>query len=169
MAQRGKRTVGFGESANIKPPSIIAADLTIIGDIECDGAVHIDGLVEGDVTCGELSIGVRGRLKGHVTARFVKISGDLIGSVQAKRVFVGETSKVIGDVIHEILVVERGAKIEGYVRTAVNVHTTGQVDIREKIGKAVRAARPAQGGPMLFPPPRPGPRPAIEPHPAVKA
>jgi len=123
-------------------PSIISAALRLTGNVECDGVVHVDGAVNGDIRCESLTVGETGSVEGHICASDVEVRGSVKGSVQAKRVIVKAAARVAGDVTHETLVVERGAAVSGFYRTASNVGVTGRVDIRNSIGKGLRNVSP---------------------------
>jgi cytoskeletal protein CcmA (bactofilin family) len=123
-------------------PSIISAALHLTGNVECDGVVHVDGTIDGDVRCESLTVGETGSVDGHICASEVEVRGTVKGSVQAKRVLVKASARIAGDVTHEMLVVERGAAVSGFYRTAKNVGVTGRVDIRNSIGSGLRNMSP---------------------------
>ena len=53
-------------------PSIVSENTKIIGNIISDGIIHIDGHVEGDVSCDELIIGIKGCGKGTLVSGLEK-------------------------------------------------------------------------------------------------
>ena len=55
------------------PPSIISADLHIVGDIEGDGELHIDGRVDGNVRCESLTVGEQGQVEGKIVVTTLKL------------------------------------------------------------------------------------------------
>jgi cytoskeletal protein CcmA (bactofilin family) len=97
-------------------PSIISADLKIVGDLKCSGDVQVDGTVEGDINSRLLIVGSNARIEGSISAETVRISGTVQGEVKAKSVTLDKTAKVTGDVVHENLTMEAGAFLEGGVR-----------------------------------------------------
>lgn len=97
-------------------PSIISADLKVIGDLHSDGDLQIDGTIEGDVESRSLTIGTNATIKGSVSADVARICGTVEGEVKATSVTVAETARVVGDVVHEKLSVETGAYLEGACR-----------------------------------------------------
>ncbi len=97
-------------------PSIISADLKIIGDLKCAGDIQIDGTVEGDIHSRLLIVGAGARIEGSISAETVRVSGAVHGQIKAKTVAMDKTAKVVGDVIHENLTMEAGAFLEGGVR-----------------------------------------------------
>jgi len=65
--------------------STISEDLTITGNVESKGELHLNGRVQGDVCCVALVLGKNAQLEGNVVAEDVMVRGRLIGSVRAKR------------------------------------------------------------------------------------
>lgn len=99
-----------------KAPSILSADLTITGSISSEGEVQLDGVVEGDVRAGSLSIGEEATVKGEVVAESVVVRGRVEGSVRARQVQLAATARIEGDIIHATLAVESGAYFDGHCR-----------------------------------------------------
>ena len=57
--------------------------LTITGNVESKGELHLNGRVQGDVRCVALVLGENAQLEGNVVAEDVMVRGRLIGSVRA--------------------------------------------------------------------------------------
>ena len=94
-------------------PSILSPDFALTGDVVSEGEVQIDGKVDGDVRCTVLTVGVAGCLTGQVFADHALIRGKVEGRIRAHNVTLARTARVIGDIIHESLMIEPGAFIEG--------------------------------------------------------
>ena len=94
-------------------PSLIGADLRIAGDLVSDGDTQIDGSIEGDIRCRQLTIGETAMVKGEILADSVTIAGRVTGQIRARAVKLTRTAQVRGDVYHESLAIEPGAHIEG--------------------------------------------------------
>ena len=94
-------------------PSILSRDSAVTGDLVSDGEVQIDGKVDGNVRCTMLTVGVSGCLSGQVFADYVLIRGKVEGRIRAHNVTLARTARVVGDIIHESLMIEPGAFIEG--------------------------------------------------------
>ncbi len=101
-----------------KAPSILSADLTIVGSITSEGEVQLDGSVEGDVRAGSLTIGEEASVKGEVVAESVVVRGRIEGSLRARQVQLASTARIEGDIIHATLAVESGAYFDGHCRRA---------------------------------------------------
>ncbi len=97
-------------------PSIIAADMKLVGNVESEGEIQIDGTVEGDVVCKSLTVGQNGLINGAVRTDMALIRGRINGEISARSVSLTKTAHVVGDVKHESLMVEPGAFIEGHCR-----------------------------------------------------
>lgn len=104
-------------------PSILSADFTVRGDVVSEGEVQIDGKVEGDVRCATLTVGVSGCLTGQVFADHALIRGKVEGQIRAHDVKLTRTARVIGDIVHESLMIEPGAFVEGRCQRLDSVDT----------------------------------------------
>jgi len=94
-------------------PCIISGGTKILGNIVDGDIIHIDGKMEGDVSCKELIIGVGGMIKGNVEAQSLEIYGELNGSIKAENLFIASTAKFIGDSIYKTIAIEPGAVLVG--------------------------------------------------------
>ncbi len=94
-------------------PSIIAADLRIVGNLICSGSIEIEGEIEGNVSCGRVSVRRTGAIKGDVSADEVHVDGEIRGLVKGKSVAITESGRIIGMVVYESLAVKDGGYIEG--------------------------------------------------------
>ena len=94
-------------------PTILSADFTVTGNLVSEGDVQIDGKVDGDVRCTLLTVGVTGSLTGQVFADHALIRGKVEGQIRAHNVTLTRTARVVGDIVHESLMIEPGAFIEG--------------------------------------------------------
>jgi cytoskeletal protein CcmA (bactofilin family) len=100
----------------VSAPTIISEGLTVTGNLDSDGEVQVDGLVQGDIKSLRLSIGQNGRIVGAVQAERVLIRGRIDGQIRAQEVTLTRTAQVKGDIHHETLTIEPGATIDGHCR-----------------------------------------------------
>lgn len=107
-----KMNTNTAQAASV--PSIISENTQVQGDIISSGIVHIDGQIEGDISCEELVIGIKGVVKGAVTAKNVNLYGCLNGKASAENLFIAKTAKLIGDACHVTIAIEPGAYIDGH-------------------------------------------------------
>ncbi len=95
------------------PPSILSRDLRVTGNLSSAGDMQVDGIVEGDVKSRTLTLGETGVVTGIVEAEQARICGSIKGKLVARSVELTRTAKVFGDIIHQTLSIEAGAKVEG--------------------------------------------------------
>jgi cytoskeletal protein CcmA (bactofilin family) len=96
------------------PPSILASDLKIVGDLTSKGEIQVDGAVEGDIRCQVLVVGQNGMVTGEIIADTVRIHGTVTGQIRSRSVFLAATARMVGDIAHESLAIEPGAFLEGH-------------------------------------------------------
>jgi cytoskeletal protein CcmA (bactofilin family) len=92
---------------------LIAADMTLEGNISGGGEIQIDGVVKGDVRVEHVTVGDGGEVDGGIYAEAVEIRGKVSGSITAKQVRLYGACHVDGDVTHEQLAMETGAFFQG--------------------------------------------------------
>lgn len=94
-------------------PSIIGTSMRVKGDLHSEGAVQIEGEIEGDVLCAEVTVGRSAKIRGQIHAETANIHGDVDGEIRARRVVLSSTAHVVGDIFHEEVAIEAGAYVEG--------------------------------------------------------
>jgi len=97
-------------------PSIISADVVLIGNVTSGGDLQIDGTIEGDIRSTSLTVGDKATINGEIYAEDVVIRGRVMGSIRARRVQLCSTCHVEGNILHEALAVESGAYFDGNCR-----------------------------------------------------
>ena len=93
--------------------SVLGADMAIVGNIEAGADIHVDGRIDGDVTCHALVQGETSEITGAIRAESVRIAGLVRGTVAAREVVVMRTARIEGDIAYDVLTIEQGARIEG--------------------------------------------------------
>jgi len=93
--------------------SLVAEDVRITGNLESQGDLHLDGVVDGDLRVGMLVIGETGGVHGSIHADAVEIRGRVTGVICARRVKLWASARVDGDISHTELCIEAGAHFEG--------------------------------------------------------
>jgi cytoskeletal protein CcmA (bactofilin family) len=98
--------------------SIIGPGMRIQGDCDTDGAVRIEGMVEGNVRAGKaVVVGKEGRIRGDIFTQDAVISGSVEGSIHAEsRLELQGSSQIAGEILAGRMVLEEGAILNGTVR-----------------------------------------------------
>lgn len=121
-------------------PSVIGADLVIIGNMISKGEVQVDGEVQGDLHGSLVQVGEKARITGGIIAEEVVVRGHVMGSIRSKKVMLQASSHVEGDIFHQSLAIEQGAFFEGKSRRSDD--PTAGIQRPELIGSATRPATP---------------------------
>jgi len=95
--------------------SILDARLTVLGDIESDGTVRIEGRLEGSVRRADVVIlGAEASVQGNVSAREVIVSGSVQGNIEAsERAELQPTAVVTGDIQAGAILIHEGGAVRG--------------------------------------------------------
>jgi cytoskeletal protein CcmA (bactofilin family) len=96
-------------------PSIISPDLKVIGNLETEGDLQIEGTVEGDIRAHLLTIGEKATIRGEIVAEDVVVNGHVFGRIRGQKVRLASTGQVEGDILHNTIAIEAGAHFEGSV------------------------------------------------------
>ncbi len=96
--------------------SVLAADLTITGNLKTTGDVVIEGTVDGDIRAHLLTVGETATIRGEIVADDIVINGRVIGRVRGLKVRLTSSAQVEGDIIHKTIAIESGAHFEGSVQ-----------------------------------------------------
>ncbi|WP_086606926.1 bactofilin family protein [Erythrobacter donghaensis] len=93
--------------------SVIGADVVITGNISATADLHIDGTVEGDITCASLVQGEKSEIRGAITAESARMAGTVNGSITARELVILKSARIEGDVHYDALTIEQGAQVDG--------------------------------------------------------
>lgn len=98
--------------------SVVAAGMRIMGDIETNGVVKVEGVIEGAVrSARQVLLGRSGVIHGDIHANDAVLGGKVVGAVIAsERVEIQGTASVEGDIQTRSIVVFEGGSINGAVR-----------------------------------------------------
>ena len=93
--------------------SVIESNLTIDGNLTCQGDLIINGRVHGDVIAQNLTVSELGSLQGNIHAGKVESNGTIAGTITAKEVALGGTSSTHATIKAEKSDIQDGALING--------------------------------------------------------
>jgi cytoskeletal protein CcmA (bactofilin family) len=100
------------------PFSIIASDMTVIGDLETEGVVRVEGRVRGTVRAGSQVLVSEGAvIEGDLQTQEAVIAGQVSGAIHAReRVELQATALVAGDILTPRISIVEGARVTGEVK-----------------------------------------------------
>jgi MSHA biogenesis protein MshM len=112
--------------------SIITEQMTISGNVECQGRVVLEGVLEGSFAGVELTIGATGRISGDIRAKSIDCAGRMEGYVITQNLVLRSSARHVGTVETSQLSVEQGAVLDcalqsGGGETSVTGKETGGV------------------------------------------
>jgi cytoskeletal protein CcmA (bactofilin family) len=93
--------------------SVLGPDVAIKGDLTASADLHIDGKVEGDISCAALVQGEASEIIGVVTAESARLAGKIRGSITATNLVIQKTARIEGDVTYDVVTMEQGAQVDG--------------------------------------------------------
>ena len=115
MFSKNKKNQQVPSNAPRAVPSIISADLKIVGDLSSSGEIQVDGEVTGDIRSKVLLVGETASIKGEIRAETIRVHGHVNGQIRATFVNLAKTAHVVGDILHENLSIQEGAFLEGHI------------------------------------------------------
>ena len=95
--------------------TILAPEIDITGDINVSGNIIVFGKVTGDiVSTGIVNTAKGSRVTGNIKAKSTNISGEVTGNIEVeKKVVLGTTCTLNGNIEAAIITIEEGAKFDG--------------------------------------------------------
>jgi len=114
---QSKKSMDVKKGKEVQPNYVnrICVDTQMVGDMETQHDMRIDGSYEGNVrTAGRLVIGETGRYKGTVQCKFLDVWGEYVGTVNAAEVVSFKMGAIFDGEIHtEKLMMELGVVFNG--------------------------------------------------------
>jgi cytoskeletal protein CcmA (bactofilin family) len=115
------------EQGTVSPPvpkartgSCIGSGMSIIGNVECNGAAQVFGRIEGELRASDLLLGNGAQVEGSVIAQEVTVCGRVKGTVRAVHVKLQNGGVVEGDIFHRSLSIDENSQFEGSSRRVEN-------------------------------------------------
>ncbi|MET3732816.1 bactofilin family protein [Moheibacter stercoris] len=114
---------------NLPIETVIAEGITIQGDILGEGAIRIDGKVEGNVQLSKgVILGEKAEIIGSVKSSEVIVFGKLNGNLECKDLYIKSTGKIDGNILVNAFAVDMGGKYNGNLKMTQN-----EINLNEKL------------------------------------
>lgn len=112
VSPRSTPATNRGASSPIE--STIGPNTHIKGDIQGDGGLRVDGIVEGAIELtGNLVVTESAKIRAEIKANNISVAGAIQGNVTATRMEILDTGRVWGDLTVKSLLVNEGAYFRG--------------------------------------------------------
>jgi cytoskeletal protein CcmA (bactofilin family) len=98
--------------------TVIGDGLKIIGSVNAEGLVEVNGQIEGDLHCASLIVSPKAAIAGSITAERVIVDGRVEGPINGGDVVLKSRAHVVGDIHHQSLTIEKGAYFDGCAKQA---------------------------------------------------
>ena len=124
----------FSSRSSLSSLSIIAKGCRVIGNIESDQSIQIDGFIQGNITTdAEVIVTPTGRVQGEIKGGLVLINGLVEGMCQGNEVSIQTQGKFKGTMQTQQLTIEKGGLLIGENREIEIVEQVSKVISKEKL------------------------------------
>lgn len=95
--------------------NLIGNGTSIVGDINSNGDLRIDGHLKGNITTsGKLVIGPSGKIEGAIVCQNADVSGEIGGKITVNEILsLKSTAKILGDIVTGKISIEPNAVFTG--------------------------------------------------------
>ncbi len=141
----------FGKRGTAGNTTVIGRGARLVGTIELEGEVYIEGECEGTVrTRSHLGLGAGGSVRGELRGKTVSIAGKVLGSIIAEETLhVTSTGAVEGEVFYGKLDVKPGGVIDGKTHQGAPASSDVSVPaLEEEVAEEVAAVADEPSGIM---------------------
>ncbi|WP_018631251.1 bactofilin family protein [Niabella aurantiaca] len=102
---------------NITINTVIDEGMLITGNISGEGAIRIDGKVEGNIDLKEgIILGEKSEVTGSVKSNIIVVHGKLYGNLNCRYLYIKSTGLIDGDIEVGAFEVELGGKYNGTLK-----------------------------------------------------
>lgn len=95
--------------------SVVGPGMEVEGDCRCQGALRVDGRVQGTIRAGKsVVVGEGGEVEGDILTQDAVVAGHVVGSIHAEsRLELREGCRVDGDIRSPSVRLEEGGRVDG--------------------------------------------------------
>lgn len=145
--------VSAGERGAPEPGlSVIAAGMKIIGELDTNGVVKVEGAVSGSVRAErQVLVAKGGIVEGDILTREAVVGGEVRGAIYAdERVEVQATSQIDGDITTKRILLQEGGEVNGHLKMAdpQALNRKAQAQAKAEQATAGQAPQPEQPKPQ---------------------
>ena len=119
MQESPKSTTSIPSSTSMsRSTAVIGATVHIKGDITSEENLIIEGQVDGTISLKghELIIGQSGKANANITAKVIKVDGQVEGDLVGKeKIVISKTGNAKGNIVAPTVILEEGGKFKGSI------------------------------------------------------
>lgn len=133
---------------------MIGPSIVIKGTVSGEEDLVIQGKVEGSVELGahEVSVGQSGQVNADVTAKIVRIDGEVAGDIRGhEKVVISKSGNVRGNIIAPRVTLEDGAIFKGSIDMDPGEDSAGQASPGQSSPRVSLAPEAAEAGDDIAP------------------
>lgn len=106
---------GSNDKIKEKVETVIGPSVQVEGNFIGEGDVIVEGVLSGSLkTKGEVRVGSEAQIKAEIEAQRAEISGEIKGNIKVEEeLLIKSSAKITGNIECKILIVEKGAIING--------------------------------------------------------
>ncbi|MCG8435756.1 MAG: polymer-forming cytoskeletal protein [Gammaproteobacteria bacterium] len=110
--------LGNSKKRNPRMDTLVGPNTKVTGDINFEGGLHVDGVINGNVIALEpdskISVSQHGRIEGEVKVPVIALDGTVVGDVYSgERIELGIHARVTGNVYYNLIEMASGAAVNG--------------------------------------------------------
>ena len=95
---------------------IIGEEVKITGSINANNEVTLQGTIEGDIECNNLTIKKSGNIKGKIITESMIVEGKVEGETNVNALLnIKSDGQVIGKIFYNEIIIDKGGKIDGEI------------------------------------------------------
>lgn len=134
--KRADGTAGF---------SIVGPGMSIVGDLNTDGVVKVEGRIQGSVKAAQQVLVAQGAvIEGDIETREAVVGGEVRGVVRAsERVEIQGTCVVEGDIVTPRLTILEGGQVNGEIKMGDRSRPAAESKIKAPGVSGASAGKPA--------------------------
>ena len=119
--------------------SIIGPGMRVVGDCDAEGAIRVEGTVQGNIRAGKaVVVGKDGVVDGDIYTQDAVIAGTVKGVLRAEsRLEIQASSRIVGEIVAVRMQLEEGAILNGSVQMGNEAETKTRSPQIEHGGGAV--------------------------------
>ena len=93
--------------------SFIGPEVVVSGDVRTQAQLHVEGRIDGHVSCASLCQGKSGIVAGNIQADEARIGGLVEGMVTAAHLTLEPSARIKGDITYQTITIAAGAQVDG--------------------------------------------------------